>query len=96
MVQHICFSAMCNIVAKSHTNVIKGTFTQKHWLHGYNMSYRTYRLCSFISFLAFKNGLATNNHVGLLIVRLISNTFTFYFQTRICDVFYTLDRHHIY
>ena len=68
MGQHICFGAMCDIVANSHINVIKGTFTQKHWLHGHNMSYRTYRLCPFITFLAFKSGLATNNHIGLLIV----------------------------
>ena len=28
MGQHICFGAMCDIVANSHINVIKGTFTQ--------------------------------------------------------------------
>ena len=30
------------------------------------MSYRTNRLCPFITFLAFKSGLATNNPTGLL------------------------------
>ena len=35
------------------------------------MSYGTYRLCPFITFFAFKSGLATNNHVELLIVPLI-------------------------
>ena len=93
MGQHICFGAMCDIVANSHINVIKGTFTQKHCLHGH-MSYKTYKLYPFIKFLAFKNGLTTNNHIGLLIVRLIINIFPFYFQTRICYVFYALDRHH--
>ena len=58
------------------------------------MSYRTYRLCPFITFLAFKSGLATNNHIGLLTVHLIINIFPFYFQTRICYAFYALDRHH--
>ena len=86
MAQHICFGAMCDIVANSHINVIKRTFTQKYWLHGHNMSYRT--------FLAFKSGLATNNHIGLLTVHLIINIFPFYFQTRICYAFYALDRHH--
>ena len=33
MGQYICFCAMCDIVANSHINVMKGTFTQKHWLH---------------------------------------------------------------
>ena len=28
MGQHICFDAMCNIVANSHINVIKGTLPQ--------------------------------------------------------------------
>ena len=73
---------MYDIVANSHINVINGTFTQKHWLHGH-MSYRTYRLCPFITSLAFKSGLATNNHIGLLIVHLIINIFPFYSQTRI-------------
>ena len=41
-----------------------------------------------------KCGLATNNHIELLIVHLIINIFPFYFQTRICYVFYALDRHH--
>ena len=27
--QHICFAAMCDIVANSHINVKKGRFTQK-------------------------------------------------------------------
>ena len=94
MGQHICFGAMCDIVANSHINVMKGTFTQKLWLHGHNMSYRTYRLCPFITFLAFKTGLATNNHIGLLIALLIINIFPFYFQTRICYKSYALDRHH--
>ena len=36
MGQHICFGGgMCDIVANSHTNVIKGAFTQNHWLHGH-------------------------------------------------------------
>ena len=82
MGQHICFGAMSDIVANSHINVIKRAFTQKHWLQGY-MSHRTYRLCPFITFLAFKSGLATNNHIGLLIVHLIINIFPFYSQTRI-------------
>ena len=46
-----------------------------------------HRLCPFITFSVFKSGLATNNHIGLLI-------FPFYFQTRICYVFYALDRHY--
>ena len=58
------------------------------------MSYRTYRLCPIITFMALKSGLATNNHIRLLIVCLIINIFPFYFQTRICYVFYALDRHH--
>ena len=37
MGQHICFGVMCDIVA----NKQKGTFTQKHWLHGHTMPYRT-------------------------------------------------------
>ena len=37
MGQHICFGAMCDILP----NKQKGTFTQKHWLHGHNMSYKT-------------------------------------------------------
>ena len=36
MSQHICFGAMCDIVANSHINVTKGTFTQKQWLHGHS------------------------------------------------------------
>ena len=94
MGQHICFGTMCDFVANSHTNVIKGTFTQKHSLHGHIMSNRTNRLCPFITFLAFKSALGTNNHIGLLIARLIINIFPFHFQTRICYVFYALDRHH--
>ena len=47
------------------------------------MSYRTYRFCPFITFLAFKSGLATNNRIGLLIVHLIINIFSFYFRPRI-------------
>ena len=58
------------------------------------MSYKTYRLCLFIIFLVFKNGLATNNHIGLLIVCLIIKIFPFYFKTRICYLFYVLNRHH--
>ena len=81
----------CDIVANSHINVIKGIFTQKHWLHGHDMSYRTYGLCPC---LALKSGLATNNHIGLLIVCLIINIFPFYFQTRICYAFYALAIHH--
>ena len=84
---------MCDVVANSHINVIKGTFTPKQCLHGH-MSYRTYKLCPFITFLAFKNGLAANNHIGLLIVPLIINIFPFDFQIRTCYVFYALDRHH--
>ena len=94
MGEHICFGAMCDIVANSPMNVIKETFTQKYWLHGYNMSHRTYRLCPSITFLAFKSSLATNNYIGLMIICLIINIFSFYFQTKICYVFYTLDRHH--
>ena len=93
MGQHICFGAICDSVPNSHINVIKGTFTQKHWLHGH-MSNRTYRLCPFITFLAFKSDLATNNHIELLIVHLIINIFPFYSQARISYVFYALDRHH--
>ena len=55
MGQHMCFGAMCDLVANSHINVIKGTFTQKHRLHGQNISYRTYTLCPFITFLLFKS-----------------------------------------
>ena len=91
---YICFGAMCDIVANSPINVIKATFTQKHWLHGHNMSDRTYRLYPFITFLAFKSGLATNNYIGLMVVRLIINIFPFYLKTRICYAFYALDRHH--
>ena len=58
------------------------------------MSYRTYGLCPFITLLAFKSGLATNNHIRLLIVFVIINIFPFHFQTRICYVFYDLDIHH--
>ena len=36
-----------------------------------------------LSFLAFKSGLATNNRIGLLIVHLIINIFSFYFRPRI-------------
>ena len=93
MSQHICFGAMCDIVANSHKNVITVTPTQKHCLHGHNMSYRTYRLCLIITFLAFKSGLITNNHIGSLSVHLIINIFPFYTQTRISHVFYALDRH---
>ena len=71
MGQHICFDVMFVIVV----NQQQGTFTQKHWLHGYNMSYGTYRLCPFIIFLALKSGLATNSHIGLLIVCLVINIF---------------------
>ena len=81
MGQHICFDAMCDFVANSHINVIKGTFTQKHCIHGHDMSYRTYRLCPFITFLVFKSGLAANNYIWLLIVHLIINKFPFYSQT---------------
>ena len=42
----------------------------------------TYRLSPFITFLAFKSGLATSNHIGLLIVPLIVNIFLFSFQTK--------------
>ena len=94
MGQHICFGVMCDILANSHINVIKCTYTQKHWLHKHNMSYRTYRLCPFITFLVFRSGLAANNDIGLVIVHLIINIFPFYFQIRISYVFYALDRHH--
>ena len=94
MGQHICFGVMCDILANSHINVIKCTYTQKHWLHKHNMSYRTYRLCPFITLLVFKSGLATNNDIGLVIVHPIINIFPFYAQTRISDAFYALDRHH--
>ena len=93
MGQHICFGAMCDIVANSRINVIRGTYTQRHWLHG-QISYKTYKLCPFKTFFTLKNGLATNNDIGLLIVRLIINIFAFYLETRICYVFYALDRHH--
>ena len=33
MGHHICVGPMCDIVA----NRQKGTFTQKHWLHGHNV-----------------------------------------------------------
>ena len=81
MGQHICFGAVCDIVTNSHINVMKGAFTQKHCIHGHNMSYRTYRLCLFNTFLLFKSGLATNNHIWLLIVHLIINKFPLYSQT---------------
>ena len=83
MGQHICFGVMCDILANSHINMIKCTFTQKNRLHKHNMSYRTYRLCPFITLLVFKSGLATNNDIGLVIVHLIINIFPFYSQTRI-------------
>ena len=83
MGQHLCFGAVYDIVANSNINVIKGTCTQKHGLYGHNMSYRTYRLCPFITFLAFKSGLAINDHIGLLIVHFVIYIFTFYSQTRI-------------
>ena len=54
----------------------------------------TYRLSPFITFLAFKSGLATSNHIGLLIVTLIVNIFLFSFQTKFFYAFYALDRHH--
>ena len=60
MGQHICFGAMCDFVANSHINVIEGTFTQKTDYMDI-MSYRTYGLCPFTTFLAFKSGLVTNN-----------------------------------
>ena len=69
--QHICFGAMCDVLANSHMYVIKGTFILKNTDYMNVMLYRTYRLCPFITFLAFKSGLATNNHIGLLIVHLI-------------------------
>ena len=51
MGQHICFGAMCDFVANSHINVIKETFTQNtDYMDGHKMSYRTYRLCPFITF----------------------------------------------
>ena len=87
MGQHICFGAMCDIVANSHINVIKATFTQKHWLHAHNMSYRTYRLCSFITFLAFKSSSVTNNHIGLLIAHLIINVFLFFLRLEFLKYF---------
>ena len=37
MGQHICFGAMCDTVANSHINLVKGTLTQKHSLHGHNI-----------------------------------------------------------
>ena len=94
MGRHICFGVMCDILANSHINMIKCTFTQKNRLHKHNMSYRTYRLCPFITLLVFKSGLATNNDIGLVIVHPIINIFPFYAQTRISYVFYALDRHH--
>ena len=57
------------------------------------MSYRTYRLSPFITFLAFKSGLAANNHIGLLIVPHIVNIFPFSFQTKFFYAFYALDRY---
>ena len=56
------------------------------------MSYRTNRRCLFITYLAFKGGLVAYNHNGLLIVRLITNIFPFYFQTTILYAFYALGR----
>ena len=78
MDQHICLGAMCDIVANSHINVIKRTFI-KNTDYMDTMSYRTYTVCPFITLLAFKSALATNNHIGLLIVHLIINIFPFYF-----------------
>ena len=37
MGQHICFGAMCDPVANSNINVVKGTLTQKHSSHGHNI-----------------------------------------------------------
>ena len=85
MGQYICFGAMCDIVANSHINVIKGLLLKKSNYMDI-MSYRTYKLCPFITFLA----LATNNHIGLLIVCVII-IIPCYFQTRICYVFCALD-----
>ena len=73
-------SAMCDIAANGHINVIKVTFNPKHWLHGHNMSYRTYRLCPFITFLALNSGLATNNPLGYLLFILQQIFFTFIFR----------------
>ena len=36
MGQNIRFGAICDIVTNSRINVIKGTLTQKHSLHGHN------------------------------------------------------------
>ena len=47
------------------------------------MSYRTYKLCPFITFLAFRSGLTINNYIELLIVYPIINIFLFYSKTRI-------------
>ena len=92
MGQYICFCAMCDIVASHKCD--ERDFYSKTLITWHNMSYRTYRLCPIITFLAFKSGLATTNHIGLLIVCFIINIFPFYFQARICDVFYAWDRHH--
>ena len=76
MAQHICFGAMCDIKANSYINMTKGTFTQNTDYMDIlcHMSYRTYRLCPFVTFLA----LATNYHIWLLIVWLIINIFPFF------------------
>ena len=37
MGQHICFGAMCDPVANSNINVVKGTLTQKYSSHGHNI-----------------------------------------------------------
>ena len=42
MGQHICFGDMCDIVANSHINVIKGAFTPKHCLHGHVIEHTSY------------------------------------------------------
>ena len=56
----------------------------------------SYRLCPFITLLAFKSGLATNNQIGLLIGHLMINIFLFYFQTRILKYFMPLKAIAIY
>ena len=92
MGQHICFGAICDFVANSHINIIEGTIAQN--TDYMDICHIEHTICPFITFLTFKSGLATNNHIGLLSVCLIINIFPFFFQTGICYVFYALDRHH--
>ena len=78
MGQHICFGAICDFVANSHINIIEGTIAQN--TDYMDICHIEHTICPFITFLTFKSGLATNNHIGLLSVCLIINIFPFFFR----------------